>query len=1540
MMRLLLMLLILVPSSAWRLKVETFNASQWGPAKAWCADMCEADVVLVQEHRLTSAEEVEVASAWARSKGWKSLWTRAQRTGAGKQNTSAGTAILVRDEMGLRPLPEAGRVVEAKHRVTWGILEAPGFGEVLLGSIYLVTGEQLSPANLSIMAHIGLTIQTTGLQHIVGGDWNMERQVVQESSWGTDNDVRTRLLGHEGVGGTCKYKKQGKRKHGYSNIDFFAVDDRLALAVKGCWPSPGGTYNPHRPITMEFHPKAGTLVGLSWEKPEDLPKDLVQGPQLPRYREWARALQRCRAAEAGAHTDQRQSLIDQAYEEWSNAAEEELELFTGACLEKKGTRGKPPAMVVRPIIVQRSRPLPAVAGARPVLWVMDRMHEAQALGDKPLQWQARQWKAQLKGLPKWVKDDSTARGFLEEVKQWFETVADHRADLSHRVEAAAEAAQATAKQQAQEHWRQWAEAAVMRGAGPAHKVAKRSTPWAPTAVMDAEGQVVSSPSELLADQARKWHKLWRANTQGRTLRPGREACAELGFEDCKPGPLATPAQLRAISRSFPQKTAAGMDGWHVSHIALLSDSGLRALALVLQAAEAGSVWPTALAAILLPLLEKPTGGYRTIGVFPAVVRVWGKLRADMMAEWEDRHDLPSFSAGKGRAAEDVPWRIGVLAEEAVQSGQEAAAFTVGLEKFYETIQADILMDRCRRTGVPMFIVQLALVVYRSTRFVALGSFVARGEVAGRGIVAGCAHATRFIKAVYWQLTVDVSKMYTEIPTSLAIYIDDFTVFARGTRVQVRQALSAVGRELNYRLQHEIKCSIAQGKGGIAASSERLAAGLRKDLACFGHAKEQAYTCLGVDVCAGKERGSWWRQSRAAQRRSKTLRHIQRFRMFPRALGKPGMKVFTCGARPAWYHAVATTGLDGKQLEELRNWTARCSCRSLRGRNKEVSLAILHDSSWNLAMAATLRWAREAWQAGQRRGFGFSVVDMRRAFAASSLPQAWRRVRGPVGAMLLELRRLGWEAKSAFVIGTIDDEINLLVDSPAMLAHRIMKHYEWKQLQKAGESVGLPGPPAIEPIRRSAGRGGLEGMVTTSFVTGGTWTRKRLRDIGYLVQADCECGQEDTVYHRLYTCLRPEVIEARAAVADKAFLHRARVTGPTSMLYARALATHPADTEAIPKAEADPVVRLQQWSETGWQEKLHWKGPWFGRQHLYSDGSQEPSVWRDQPRAGWGLVQRVDGKPWRRAFGPVPRRMPQTAPASEWCGWLWAHVLSPTPQEEADEDEDCDITIFSDCQGVVDQSHKKGYEAMNQKFIYAGCLRQAVQARLGQRWALTHKVKAHTLDKGLVTEETATESDFGNKDADDAAAEGRRCHCVLPDQVLHNREWLAEEIKHVLALALAVLPLWQVEEQLVREPGLLAPKRQKAVADAGAEHVWAWCASHWQCLRCQAMCFGKRKRTRCPGRSKHICRVLEQPMGHSLRAGELESGALVLWCSLCGAWGARTTTRDLSQRCRREPSRKHKENLARVNRGLHPWHGSDEKLVGSFGLKGCVGEVIN
>ena len=64
---------------------------------------------------------------------------------------------------------------------------------------------------------------------------------------------------------------------------------------------------------------------------------------------------------------------------------------------------------------------------------------------------------------------------------------------------------------------------------------------------------------------------------------------------------------------------------------------------------------------------------RAIGVFPAAVRLWGKLRRAECVEWELAHDRPYFAAGVGRSPLSPVWRAGVLAESGAKAGGEAAS---------------------------------------------------------------------------------------------------------------------------------------------------------------------------------------------------------------------------------------------------------------------------------------------------------------------------------------------------------------------------------------------------------------------------------------------------------------------------------------------------------------------------------------------------------------------------------------------------------------------------------------------------------------------------------------------------------------------------------------------------------------------------------------------------------------------------------------------------------------------------------------------------
>eukprot|EP00972_Heterocapsa_arctica_P027597 4057453-Heterocapsa_arctica.AAC.1 len=85
--------------------------------------------------------------------------------------------------------------------------------------------------------------------------------------------------------------------------------------------------------------------------------------------------------------------------------------------------------------------------------------------------------------------------------------------------------------------------------------------------------------------------------------------------------------------------------------------------------------PRQLYDIIVPQLEKPTGGYRPIGVCSSFYWLWGKLRRGHCDSWETDNWRPYFAAGTGRSPLDPVWRAAVAAEEALATkGTSAASF--------------------------------------------------------------------------------------------------------------------------------------------------------------------------------------------------------------------------------------------------------------------------------------------------------------------------------------------------------------------------------------------------------------------------------------------------------------------------------------------------------------------------------------------------------------------------------------------------------------------------------------------------------------------------------------------------------------------------------------------------------------------------------------------------------------------------------------------------------------------------------------------------
>ena len=79
-------------------------------------------------------------------------------------------------------------------------------------------------------------------------------------------------------------------------------------------------------------------------------------------------------------------------------------------------------------------------------------------------------------------------------------------------------------------------------------------------------------------------------------------------------PRLTAQDLRRVSASFAQDTAETIDGFHVRGFQWLDDDGLEVLSRFYGLVEKRGFGPSQVAAIAMPLIPKPNGGRRLVGL--------------------------------------------------------------------------------------------------------------------------------------------------------------------------------------------------------------------------------------------------------------------------------------------------------------------------------------------------------------------------------------------------------------------------------------------------------------------------------------------------------------------------------------------------------------------------------------------------------------------------------------------------------------------------------------------------------------------------------------------------------------------------------------------------------------------------------------------------------------------------------------------------------------------------------------------------------------
>ena len=1546
------------PVTQFALTVETFNGSCWAAARRRI-DKAGADVhvFLIQETRLDEAAANE-ASRWLAARGWGSLWAPAGR--GAKGGKSAGVAIVARIAFGLAG-PAQGPVVVTAGRLVAGTLSLPGSREVSLMSVYMHDGEGISTANAAILQAIEESTsedRKRGRQTIVGGDFNMtpEELNAQEFCEGAALTV----IRSDPALGTCRRVSGAARV-----LDFFLVSEGIVglidkIVVKTCADS-----YPHWPVQMIWAKDAHEMVADQFVSPPLLPTRAVFGPRPPppSYAEAQRAARRYRdATNHAVSARQGRRAAYAAYAEWAKAAEKELEGITDTPLTRRGMRSGAPKVKSQPVLAPRgaddSPEMQAAAGRK---WAARAVSDLCALLESD-----EAALDEIEALLKATREAATAQnqrlatdmaeGMLNEIQlarendnDWDE--AGWRARCGTKLKESAayadlEECTAEVRRERDRSWAAWARGAVEKGARKGHRWTQTPMAWVPTTATKVDGTTTADAQALADAYGDHFSKLWGASKD----KPSESTDNVLPI---------TPEMLRQASARFSHSTSIAADGFALRHFGLLSDEGLQTAADILMIYEAGGQLPPQLATLGMPMLPKATGGFRTIGLFAGLVRIWAKVRRTECDAWEAAHDRPYWGAGKGRRPLDPVWRWAADAESTPTS-LNVGATLVDVSAFYESLDHNVLRAAAVKYDFPLAILEAALTLYTGVAwYVRHGPFSSKPRWATKGVVAGCSLATSLVKLYLLEM---MDQLVVDFPrTELNVFIDDVGASTKGYDDDVVEEVAEITEEIKARLGR-IGCELSEAKTVIVASCPKVSRriGSRLGLSPRQVAADTAAKFLGADFAPRTARRKWIAKSSRRQRLRKAQGRAHRLRRLRAAAGPRAKLVGAAGLTPQAGYGTEVTGLSQEEWDKMRRAVAAGLGPKAGGRSLAVTLLMEGDPTIKVALAPALRWADEVWAAacGDKNACRLTQLIGMYHGAASRRPRTWGDVKGPIGAAWLTLQRAKWEWPAPFVFRSPGGmEYSLTEWAPAMIQKMMVQSAyadleaqaaktlakrnatdpcddKWKAQRVSVAAVTRVLGSKTRPLRA------LQAGCLRAVAAGAVWPQGRLADEGYAVEEECVLCRKhrDSLWHRWWQCPATQHLRLDENLVPKATRLRATAAREGNALYERALMPHPAEKMPLPSEDADAC-----W----WQdEAIDPDAPQIFEKTVYVDGSCTTHAIHESRRAAWAAVE-VDpdsGKVLRCWSGAVPRAYCQTPQAAEF---LAIHFLVPRLRHGA--------KIASDCANVIRQFGMEAVEQLRRRRPFAGISRALNKASAVQATVVAQmrKVPAH------VTEDECTSAGAkadarGNGAADSAAKAALQVHpSATPATTIENDCHWNDAVATARLIA-AAGPMWPAAKppdgrrlskvQVERSGCADAPpnvRRARRVRRREATHAWG---EHRGVSRCN-VCWARRSATGvaasadCPGKAPmhaNICK--EAPKwGHDLHVAELirprgETSNLLI-CTQCGAYSEIGDNPVLHSAACTGPRSQHGwDQISRARRGLHPRSGAVGRGVILQGLR--------
>ena len=179
--------------------------------------------------------------------------------------------------------------------------------------------------------------------------------------------------------------------------------------------------------------------------------------------------------------------------------------------------------------------------------------------------------------------------------------------------------------------------------------------------------------------------------------------------------LLTGLDIIAGNKQIKANTALGIDHWEGGFLRAMPEEFADRLATLLNRVEGVCAWPWSVLMSIITLMGKPNGGVRPIALLPMLYRQWTKARKPAIDLWDMEHQGVWDAAVRGSSA----LRAAVLTlfgdEVATYSGEQVARMLWDLDKFYDSINISLLIDRAVEMGYPMVALALGIQMHMAPR---------------------------------------------------------------------------------------------------------------------------------------------------------------------------------------------------------------------------------------------------------------------------------------------------------------------------------------------------------------------------------------------------------------------------------------------------------------------------------------------------------------------------------------------------------------------------------------------------------------------------------------------------------------------------------------------------------------------------------------------------------------------------------------------------------------------------------------------------------